>query len=132
MNDRPFLDTNVLVYASLQNDPRAEIARGLLLAGGVFSVHILNEFVAVARRKLQKNWKEIRQALASFRTLCPLPVPITVETHDVAIEIAERYRYHIYDSLVIAAAIQAHSKTLYSEDLRDGQTIRGLTICNPF
>jgi predicted nucleic acid-binding protein len=44
----------------------------------------------------------------------------------------ERYGYYIYDALVIAAALEASCRTLYSEDMRDGQVIEGLTIRNPF
>jgi predicted nucleic acid-binding protein len=47
-------------------------------------------------------------------------------------EIAERYRYSIYDSLIIVAALHAGASVLYSEDMRDAQTIDGLTIRNPF
>ena len=30
-----FLDTNILIYAALQSDPRSEAARALLARGGV-------------------------------------------------------------------------------------------------
>ncbi len=46
---------------------------------------------------------------------------------------AEKYGYSIYDALVASAALEAGCKTLYSEDLQDGQIInRQLTIRNPF
>jgi predicted nucleic acid-binding protein len=86
----------------------------------------------VARRKLDKSWEEIRRALDILRVFCPEPLPLTVETHERAVNIAERYGYSIFDSLVIAAALQAGAKTLYSEDMQDGQVIDGLTIRNPF
>ncbi|HEX5326106.1 MAG TPA: hypothetical protein VFW75_05525 [Acetobacteraceae bacterium] len=44
---RPFLDTNVLVYAVLQDDPRAAVAAGLLQDGGIVSVQVFNEFADV-------------------------------------------------------------------------------------
>jgi len=130
--DTAFFDTNVLVYAFAQDDPRTEIAEGLLRAGGVVGVQMLNEFVAVATRKLAMPWKEVLEALSALRVLFPSPVPLTVETHDAALRIAGRYGYRIYDSLAIAAALEAHCKTLFSEDLHDGQAIDGLTIRNPF
>jgi len=46
-----FFDTNILVYAQ-ENGEKSDRARALLAAGGVLSVQVLNEFVAVARRKL--------------------------------------------------------------------------------
>jgi predicted nucleic acid-binding protein len=130
--ERCFLDTNVLLYAVADDDPRAEIAEGLIAAGGVVSVQSLNEFVSVAVRKLRMPWDDVLEALAAFRVVLLPPAPITLETHDDALRIAARYGYHIYDSLIIAAALGANCRTLYSEDMRDGQVIEGLTIRNPF
>ncbi len=131
--DAAFFDTNVIVYAFAKDDRRAKIAETLLAAGGgVIGVQTLNEFVAVAARKLGMPWAEILEALSAVRELCPSPVPLTVKTHDAALRIAGRYGYHIYDSLVIAAALEARCRTLFSEDMNDGQTIDGLTIRNPF
>ncbi len=132
MNDKPFFDTNVILYAFRQDDTRGQVAEKLLCAGGVLSVQVLNEFAAVARRKFDKSWEEVRRALDILRVFCPDPVPLTVETHEQAGDIAERYGYSIFDSLIIAAALRAGARTLYSEDMRDGETIEGLTIRNPF
>lgn len=132
MNAKAFFDTNVLIYAVAEGDPRIGIARKLLREGGVVSVHVLNEFVAAARRKYRMSWEEILQALADFRILCPGPTAITVKTHEAALGIAQRYGYRIYDSLVIAAALDASCEALYSEDMHDGQVIDGLRIRNPF
>ena len=132
MNAKPFFDTNILVYAFLERDPRQEVAKMLLAEGGVIGVQTINEFVAVARRKLGMNWVEVVEALDAIRVLCPVPLPLTMETHEAALRIAARYEYHIFDSLVIAAALEASCSTLYSEDMQDGQKIQGLTIRNPF
>jgi predicted nucleic acid-binding protein len=133
MPDRAFFDTNVLVYALAQDDPRSTPAEEILAAGGVLSVQILNEFVSVARRKILMSWNEITEALTAIRVLCPSPLPITVETHETALRVAEKYGYGIYDALVIATALEAGCATLYSEDLGAGQTIDGrVTIRNPF
>ena len=133
MSDRPFFDTNVLIYVVGQHDERTAPAEALLAKGGVVSVQVLNELAAVAHRKLRMSWEEITEALAAIRALCPDPVPLTVETHDAALRIASRYRLHIYDALVVAAALEAECTTLYSEDLQNHQVIDGtLTIRNPF
>lgn len=133
MSDRPFFDTNVLVYLVGQHDERTAPAEALLAAGGVVSVQVLNELGAVAHRKLRMSWEEITEALAAIRALCSAPVPLTVDTHDAALRIASRYGFHIYDALVVAAALEAECGTLYSEDLQTDQVIDGtLTIRNPF
>lgn len=133
MRDVAFFDTNLLVYAALQPDPRSERARGLLARGGTVSVQVLNEFANVARRKLRKPWTEVAQALSDIRAFCPPPLPITLATHEAALGIAGRLGYGFYDSLVIASALEAGCVRLYSEDMQDGQVIEGtLTIRNPF
>lgn len=133
MPARPCLDTNVLIYSVAKDDPRSEIAEGLLAAGGVISVQALNEFVATARRKLDMSWEEITEALDAIRILCPSPRAVTLETHDAALSIARTYGFHVYDALVVASALAADCETLYTEDLQDGQVIEErLTIRNPF
>ena len=133
MNTRPFFDTNVVLYAFRQGDSRSRKAEALLAEGGALSVQVLNEFVAVARRKLNKNWEEVRRALGILRVFCPEPAPLTVKTHEAALQIAERYKYSIYDGLIIAAALETGCNMIYSEDLQDGRMIESsLTIRNPF
>jgi predicted nucleic acid-binding protein len=133
MTDRVFLDTNVLLYATLQPDPRAGTARALLAQRGTVSVQVLNEFANVASRKLRRSWPEIARALSAIRVLCPPPLPLTLATHKAGIAIADRTRYRLYDALIIASALEAGCVTLFSEDLHNGQVIDGqLTIRNPF
>ncbi len=132
MNVRPFFDTNVIIYAFREGDPRNQTSRNLLAEGGVTGVQVLNEFVAITRRKLGFGWEEVLESLAAIHVLCPSVAPLTVKTHERALHIAQRYRYQIFDGLVIAAALEAGSSTLYTEDMQDGQRIETLTIRNPF
>jgi len=127
-----FFDTSVVVYAFGKDDPRSDDANQLIAAGGVISVQVLNEFVNVSRGKLKKDWPEIARGLASLRVLCAECLPLTETIHDAAVELAARYNFHIYDALMVAAALEAGCSTLYTEDLQDGQRIRGLTVRNPF
>ena len=132
MPAKVFFDTNVLIYAVAENDPRSAQAEELLASGGVLSVQVLNEFAAVARRKLKMPWHDVRDALSSVRTLCEAPAALSVETHEAALEIAEQYGYHIYDALILAAALDANCDTLYTEDMQTGQRVGAITIRNPF
>lgn len=133
MSGRAFFDTNVLISAIVEEDPRKTRARELLAAGGVVSTQVLNEFVAVVRRRLQMPWRDVRTALVWIRLLCPDPLAVTIEVHEAAVGIAERYGYQIYDSLIVASALEAKCAVLYSEDLRDAQQIEGrMKIRNPF
>ncbi len=127
-----FFDTTVLVYAVAQVDERTPIAEQLLVSGGCISVHVLNEFVAVAQRKLRMQWNEILEATTVIRSLCEPPFPLTIEMHEEALRISQRYKYGIYDSLVIAAALEGGCSVLYSEDMHHAQSIGSLSIRNPF
>jgi predicted nucleic acid-binding protein len=127
-----FFDTNVVLYLLSSDTAKADRAEELLALGGTISVQVLNEFVAVASRKLRMPWLEVREVLAQVRAVCEV-VPMTVETHEQALYLAERYGLSVYDALIVSAALLAGCKTLYSEDLQDGQVIeRRLTVCNPF
>ncbi|HEX3660060.1 MAG TPA: PIN domain-containing protein [Acidobacteriaceae bacterium] len=127
-----FFDTSVLIYTLVREDRRTAVAEELLLAGGLVSVQVLNELVAVARRKLNLSWKDIAGVLSAIRELCGPPLSLTLEVHEEALKRAERFGYHIYDSLVLASAIGADCRILYSEDMQDGQSIGKLRIHNPF
>jgi predicted nucleic acid-binding protein len=132
MSGKSFLDTSILIYVISLGDERAATAEELLSEGGCVSVQVLNEFVAVARRKLKLPWHEVRDALSAVRTLCEAPTALSVATHEAALDIAEQYGYHIYDALILAAALDANCDTLYTEDLQDGQKVGAITIRNPF
>jgi predicted nucleic acid-binding protein len=133
MNVEVFLDTNVLVYSLVADDPRAAIATALLEQGGAISVQVLNEFTSTAIRKLKRSWSDVTAALAAFRRLLPNPLPVTSAMHEAALEIAQRDRLSFYDALIVAAALEAGCSTLLTEDMQQGRVIDGrLTIQNPF
>ena len=127
-----FFDTNVLLYLLSADTAKADRAEELLAGGGVISVQVLNEFAAVAIRKVGMSHAEVRDALAPIRSVCKV-APLTPETHDRALQVAERYGFSFYDALIVAAAGLAGCVRLYSEDMQDGQVIdEGLVIVNPF
>jgi predicted nucleic acid-binding protein len=133
MAGRAFFDTNVLIYSLGAKGPRGRRAEQLLSEGGVVSVQVLNEFSDVARRKIRMSWDDVSEALRVIRFFCPHPVPITTDTHEHALIIAEGHDIRIYDALILASALGTNCTTLYTEDLQDGQVIdRRLTIRNPF
>jgi predicted nucleic acid-binding protein len=126
-----FLDTNILIYAVIADDLRTPVAERLLLAGGTISVQVLNEVASVASRKYLLPWEKIRQISEDIRVFCGRPLPITESIHDSASALAARYGFHSYDSLILASALDAGCRILYTEDLQHNQQIEGLTIVNP-
>jgi predicted nucleic acid-binding protein len=91
-------------------------------------VQVLNEFAAVARRKLAKNWTDIEDALADVLSLLDPPAPLTLELHIAARD----HGVSFYDALIVAAARESGCNVLFSEDLREGRSFDGLKIVNPF
>jgi predicted nucleic acid-binding protein len=127
-----FFDSSTLLYVIGDDAVKADKAEELLLIGGTVSVQVLDEFALAARRKHALNWDEIRLALSRVRSACDVQ-PLTEQTHDLAVYIAERYRYRLYDSAILAAALLAGCVTVYAEDMQHGQVIENtLTIRNPF
>ena len=126
-----FFDTNVLLYLLSRDTAKADRAEVLLASGGVVSVQVLNEFASVALRKLAMTIRDIRVILSAIRDIC-LVKSLDIETHELGIDMAERYGFSIYDGLIVAAATRAGCSILYTEDLQEGQVIDQLTIRNPF
>ena len=127
-----FFDTNVLLYLLMGDADKADRVEQLLLRRGVINVQVLDEFSAVVLRKRALAPAELLEFLESTRELCDTH-PLTVEIHERGFEILERYGYSLYDSMIVAAALQAECRTLYSEDLQHGQVIeKRLKVINPF
>ena len=127
-----FIDTNTLLYLLSADETKADRAEEELSSGGIISVQVLNEFASVASRKLIMSITEIREALAGIRAVCHV-VPISEQTHDMGLQVAERHGLSVYDAMIVASALLAGCKILLSEDMQDGQTLDGrLEVRNPF
>lgn len=129
---KPFLDTNILIYATLSDDPRRAAAERAIEAGGTISIQVLNEFTNVARGKLKRSWAKVEATLDLIKGKVGRARSITVATHDRAAALARDHGFSFYDALIVAAAIEAGCDTLLTEDMQHGRVIDGLTIQNPF
>lgn len=128
-----FLDTNVLVYFASGDATRAERARSLLAGGPTISMQVLNELAAVARRKMHLSWDEVRDVTGRVRMAASRIVPLTLEVHELGLNLAERYHLSIYDAMLLSAAILSDCDHFWSEDMHNGLVVEGvLTIKNPF
>lgn len=139
MSAKYFIDTNVIVY-SFDDHQLAKKARSLLLiqealekGTGAISAQVIQEFLNVATQKFSVPMRP-GDSQAYLRTvLNPLcQVYPSLALFETCLDIQAETRYGFYDSLIIAAAIQSGCGILYSEDLQDGQVIRGVKIVNPY
>ncbi len=131
MSETDFFDTNVLLNLLSPDVTKSERAEDLLADRGTVSIQVLDEFASVATRKFRMSMKGVRDTLGIVRRICTVEVA-DIETHELGLDIAERYKLSVYDSMLLAAAIKAKCTTFYSEDLQNGFKLDGLTIRNPF
>lgn len=134
MSDKIFFDTNVLVYCYTETEPNKKaVAQGLAQSPDAWvSTQVLQELSNTLYKKFGKTWAEIdltvEEVCQNFEVFVNQP-----ETLRDAIRIAERYKYSLYDSLILSTSHAIGCKTVYSEDMKDGQIIDGkLEIKNPF
>ena len=126
-----FFDTNVLLYLLTGDSDHADKAEKELLTGGIVSVQVLNEFTAAAIQKLRMKIADIREVLDAVRASCEC-VPVTIETHEAGLVLAERHQLPVYDAMIVASAQLAGCRVLVSEDFNDGQRFKQLVVRNPF
>lgn len=74
-------DSNVLLYLASADLTKSTTAEDLLRLGGVVSVQVLNEVVAVTRRKFRMDWSEVRELLSPVYSACRI-VPVDFDTHE--------------------------------------------------
>lgn len=134
MNERRFLDTNVLIYCYTSTEPKKRSQAQLVasLPDTIISTQVLKEFVNILRKKFKQDWPVIKATLDEVISNFEVYKNDTFAIKK-ACSIAERYGTSFYDSLIIAAALENNCFILYSEDMQHSQVIeQRLTIKNPF
>lgn len=134
MKDSVFFDTNILVYSYSDTEKEKQaVARNLITEyNSYISTQVLQELTNILTKKFAKTWEE---AVHTIVECCKNNILHTNEqgTIIIACNIADKYKFSLYDSLIIAAALQCKCKILYSEDLHHNQLIeKSLKIINPF
>lgn len=128
---KPFIDSNIVLYLLSGDAAKADRAQALLEAGGVISVQVLNEVVSVCLRKLKMPWQEVDALLLAVKAACDV-LPLTVTSHEKAVDVAKRFQLSFYDASIVASALVFGASVLFSEDMHSGMRIEGLAIQNPF
>jgi len=128
---KAFVATNVLVYARGAGS-EGDAARQVLWQGGVISVQVLNEFANVLRKKFRLDWSVIAEATRDVRESFESVRPVDVAIHEAAQTLAREHGFSFYDALIVASALDAGCKILFTEDLQAGRQIDNLVIVNPF
>jgi predicted nucleic acid-binding protein len=138
MNDKYFLDTNILVYAHDRSAGAKHIRAQQLVAdiwrhgGGVISTQVMQELCINLRRKAKQPLaaEEVRFLLEDY-----LSWEVVVNSPQSvlrALDIEARYKINFWDALIIQAAESSAVKVVYSEDLAAGQKYGEVHVINPF
>ena len=137
MSANHFIDTNIFIYMFDETDAakrqRAEnlVRRSLEEGTGCISYQVVQETISVVTRKLGAT-PEIAQRLLED-ILVPLwQVNPTPSLYSRGLRVQSEYGFSFYDSLIVAAALEAGCRRLYTEDLQHGQEIEHLTVRSPF
>ena len=139
MNDsRGFVDTNIFLYAALEDDFQQGKRTGAvnLLKGFsdkivYINTQVLNEFYSVMLRHGASD-EAIRDRLNVIIGETKVSV-IRISTVKRCWDMRLKYRYNYWDCLILASALENDCGILYTEDLQHGQIIeKSLKIFNPF
>ncbi|MDR1014440.1 MAG: PIN domain-containing protein [Coriobacteriales bacterium] len=134
MRGKAFIDTNVLVYLQSATDAgKRDVSRRAIDAlDCVCSTQVLSELANVLVRKAKIPHDRVGEIIDGTVQACDLAV-VTHATVQNALRIAKENVLGVYDSLIVASALESGCEYLVSEDLTDGQRIEGkLTIVNVY
>jgi predicted nucleic acid-binding protein len=137
MNDKTFIDTNVLVYAhEADQGAKYEIASSVLNAlwsdgNGAVSMQVLQEFYVTVTRKIARPMSKsaARFLVEDYAAWCVETTPVEIAA---AFRIEDQARISFWDALILAAAQKSGATRVLSEDMNAGQKIAGIKIENPF
>ncbi|MEE9354568.1 MAG: PIN domain-containing protein [Methylococcaceae bacterium] len=139
MSVENFLDTNLFIYQlETEDEIKGNIANRIIRSGieignACISFQVVQECLNTIVRKAQICLTKEQTVQYLDASLSPLlRIYPSVSLYKRGLNIQSRYQYGFYDSLIIAAALEAGCKTLYSEDMQHGQRIEQVTIKNPF
>jgi len=131
-----FIDTDVLVYTIDKKDPeKYRISREVLKEVvtkqvPVISTQVLQELYNPTTTKLKIDKIVAKNVVHSYRNMEIVTADLFLI--EQAIDISLLFQLSFWDSLIVAAAEQSNCSYLLSEDLNDGQKVRGIQVLNPF
>jgi len=127
------LDTNILIYNhGFDGEAKQIIADSLLDGYPVISAQVISEYLNVMKRISKMGKRELMEMCAEWLEDCRIQ-PVSLSTIKRARHLIDKYDFQLFDSIIVASALEAGCNILYSEDMQHGQLIDGtLKILNPF
>lgn len=132
MSNPTAVDTNILIYLHDTSDLRKKgIAENILTENPCISSQVVSEYLNVTRRILKLSKADLVAQCADLLKNCEL-IHVSQKTLIKASDLIRKYNFQIFDSIIVAAALEANCTILYSEDMQHGLVMGNLTIKNPF
>ncbi len=136
MPAKSFVDTNIWLYSLIQsdNDDRHRHAADLLLQLDcpVINSQVIRETCSNLIKKSLMKEDQLRVLIHGWYQGCKV-IHSNASQHLLASRLRDTHSFSYWDSLIVAAALDAGCTTLFSEDMQHGQIIENcLTIVNPF
>ena len=138
MNDKIFVDTNILVYVRDSSESVKQIKAQKWLEflwkneSGRLSTQVMNEYYVTVTQKLKPGLSN-QQARSDLRALSVWkPLDITADLIEAAWDIQDKYQYSWWDSLIVTSALFLGCTYLLSEDMQHEHQVGDLKIINPF
>jgi predicted nucleic acid-binding protein len=136
MPAKAFVDTHIWLYSLIQNgnDERHQQAANLLLQLDcpVINSQVIRESCSNLIKKMLMPENKLRVLIDGWYQGCEV-IHSNASQHLLASRLRGSYSFSYWDSLIVAAALDAGCATLFSEDMQHGQKIENsLTIINPF
>ena len=133
MTNKQFaLDTNILIYLEGSDAVKRSISENLLSCAPVIPSQVVTEFLNVTRRLRNISKLQAMDEAAALFADCRI-APIQNSTIDLAISLIQKYDFQLFDSLIVALALESECKILYTEDMQHGLLVnKKLQIINPF
>lgn len=136
MHDKAFLDTNILIYAYSEDEPKKQSAVLQLLDSFedhvIISKQVTNELSNILLKKFKLGSDQVENVLLEIDNVLPI-VDFDLTTQIKALKLKDRYQFQFYDALIVATALENNCTVVYSEDMQHEMLIDGnLKIINPF
>jgi predicted nucleic acid-binding protein len=131
--NRIAVDTNVLVYLH-EDTPsfKSEISKLIVQNLPVISSQVISEYINVLNRLIRSPKTVLIDHCITLTEDCTI-IGMDHEIMLKARELVTRYDFQIFDSIIVASALQAGCKILYSEDFQHYFVVENqLTIINPY
>jgi predicted nucleic acid-binding protein len=135
MSDKAvFIDSNIWLYALIEgDDPRHKMAKEKIRQAGslVVSSQVISEVCVNMLKKAGQDEAFIRALVSSFYANYRV-VSLDENVFLKASDLRNRYSLSYWDSMIVAAALEASCSVLYSEDMQSGLLVdQSLRIINP-